>query len=321
MTISRFVSCGEALIDLLPTGHETDDHFSSTWSATSAGGPMTTAIALELMGERAGFLGRLSTDALGRQLRGYLEGKNVDLELAVSTDEPTSMAVVSLDDDGRASYTFHFTDTANFAWRGEELPELSPTDWLHTGTLAVVIEPGASVLLDWAARQNCNLSVDLNVRPSLVEDAADYWARLEPWLEVLGERRRRGFVSVVKASDDDVNFLAGAVAPDRNAEDVFTEWIDRYGIDLGLLTLGPDGAVAVRAGSEPVRAPGHRVELVDTISAGDTFMAGFLAAYHRHPEDVAEALAVATAASALVVTRIGAQPPTRAEVEEFRRSR
>ncbi|MGY4720093.1 PfkB family carbohydrate kinase [Naumannella huperziae] len=319
MDIGRFVVCGEALIDLLPAGGTPDAWFSTTWQATSAGGPMTTAIALRLLDQRASYLGRLSRDAFGQQLRQHLVENWVDLDLAVSTPEPTSLAVVSLDEQGRASYTFHFHDTANFAWRPEELPALEPTDWLHTGTLAAVVEPGASVLLDWARGLPGGISVDVNVRSSLIDDPAEYWRRIRPWLQIVGERARAGAGGMVKASDDDIRFLARGSGAAGDPEELMRGWVAEFGLDLGLLTLGPDGAVAVSA-TDAVRVPGRKVELVDTISAGDTFMAGFLSAHAADPADLTGALERAVAASALVVTRVGAQPPTLAEVLEFQRA-
>ena len=100
-------------------------------------------------------------------------------------------------------------------------------------------------------------------------------------------------------------------------------WVRDFGLSLAVITFGADGAVAVRPGGEVVSVPGHRVDVVDTIGAGDTFMAAFLAAHGADAaqgadrDDVAGALTWAVASSALVCTRSGAQPPTRGEVESY----
>ena len=120
----RFVVCGETLIDLVRTD-DASDTFSSAWLALSAGGPMNSAVALGQLGADTHFLGRLSTDSFGRQLRGHIEAAGVGLDLATESSQPTSIAVVSLDADGAASYTFHFADTANFGWQSEDLPALA----------------------------------------------------------------------------------------------------------------------------------------------------------------------------------------------------
>ena len=145
----RFVVCGETLIDLVRSD-EAGDSFSSTWLALSAGGPMNSAVALGKLGTDAHFLGRLSSDAFGMQLRGHIEAAGVSLDLATESSQATSIAVVSLDAEGGASYTFHFADTANFGWQFEDLPSLSADDWLHIASLACVVSPGGDVLLDWA---------------------------------------------------------------------------------------------------------------------------------------------------------------------------
>ena len=117
----RIVVCGEALIDLVPAGG-TGDTRSSTWRALSAGGPMNSAIGLARLGAPVEFLGRLGDDAFAAQLRSHLAANGVGSALVVDAAEPTSLAVVSLDGAGKASYTFHFSGTANFGWRAADLP-------------------------------------------------------------------------------------------------------------------------------------------------------------------------------------------------------
>src|SRR6478752_9852767 len=123
--MSRFVVCGETLIDLVESDRANRDSFSSAWLALSAGGPMNSAVALGKLGNDTHFLGRLSIDSFGHQLRQHILAANVQLDLATESSQSTSIAVVSLDSKGVASYTFHFTDTANFGWQIDDLPELA----------------------------------------------------------------------------------------------------------------------------------------------------------------------------------------------------
>ncbi|SDE63664.1 carbohydrate kinase family protein [Auraticoccus monumenti] len=307
-----FVVCGEALIDLAPLAGARESTFATSWEALSAGGPMNTAVALARLGADVDFLGRLSTDRFGTQLRAHLEANRVGLGSAVVVDDPTSVAVVSLDEQGKASYAFHFAGTANFDWRPEELPALGADSWLHFGSLLSVVEPGASVVLEWLRDQPARLSYDINVRAAVIADPVEYRRTVEPWLEVVG--RRSG---VVKASDDDVAFLARAGDGPSDPVGLAAEWVQRHGLGLFVLTLGPDGAVALLPDGRQVVVPGHRVEVEDTVGAGDTFMAGFLAAYVEDPEDVRAALQQGAAASAIVCGRQGAQPPSLDEVREL----
>src|SRR5215218_392865 len=119
--MTRFVVCGETLIDLIRASEGPQDAAVSTWSALSAGGPMNSAVALGRLGMQTQFLGRLGSDAFGEQLRGYIDASGVGLDLAVQSSQSTSLALVSLDTAGVATYTFHFGDTANFGWQPEEL--------------------------------------------------------------------------------------------------------------------------------------------------------------------------------------------------------
>ena len=302
--------CGEALIDLVSDPSEKGDTFSTPWSALSAGGPMNTAVGLAKLGATSRFLGRLSSDAFGRQLRGHLEAAEVGLELAVSSAQATSLAVVDLDDSGKASYTFHFDRTANFSWQRDELPALGEHDWFHAGSLALIVPPGAEVLLDWAAGLRCPVSLDLNVRSAVVGDPEEYWRRLEPWLQVVGDQ------GVIKASDEDVEFLAQAPAlASGRWQQVAEQWMATYRVGTIVITRGEGGASALDSEGRWTEVPGFPTEVVDTVGAGDTFMAGFLDGFVRRGNDLEGSLCRGAAAASIVCSRQGAQPPTADEVE------
>src|SRR5215212_11165677 len=86
--MTRFVVCGETLIDLIRSADGPQDAAGSTWSALSAGGPMNSAVALGRLGVPTHFLGRLSTDTFGQQLRSYIEAAGVELDLAAESGKP-----------------------------------------------------------------------------------------------------------------------------------------------------------------------------------------------------------------------------------------
>ena len=310
--MTRFVVCGETLIDLMPAGSDTDSSQRSTWQALSAGGPMNSAVALGKLGLDTQFLGRLSTDSFGRQLRQHIEASHVRLDLATESEQATSIAVVSFDDEGVASYTFHFDDTANFGWQPGDLPRLDPEDWLHIASLACVVPPGGEVLLDWANGLGCGMSYDINVRPSVIDDPAAYWEKVEPWLGVVA--RNQG---ILKASDVDVRFLAPAAGVSEDAVEAMSTWVAQYGYRAGVVTLGADGAATVEADGTRTEVKSFPTQVVDTVGAGDTFMAGFLDAYVGQATGVHAALTRGVAAASIVCSRRGAQPPTSAEVDEL----
>ena len=315
--MTRFVVCGETLIDLVQADAGGSDSFSSTWLALSAGGPMNSAVALGKLGADTHFLGRVSRDAFGRQLRQHILEANVKLDLATESSQATSIAVVSLDELGVASYTFHFHDTANFGWQIDDLPELNSDDWLHIASLSCVVSPGAEVLLDWMRDVRSGVSYDINVRPTVITDPDAYWSKVQPWLRVVG--RRQG---IVKASDEDIKFLAKAAAS-GSAEssddpvDLAGLWVEQYGLGLAVITLGPGGGVAVEPDGNVTRVPGFPTKVVDTVGAGDTFMAGFLDGWVKLQVGLAASLERGAAAASIVCSRRGAQPPTSAEVDDL----
>jgi fructokinase len=315
--MTRFVVCGETLIDLVQADVASNDSFSSTWLALSAGGPMNSAVALGKLGADTHFLGRLSRDAFGRQLRQHILEANVKLDLATESSQATSIAVVSLDDQGVASYTFHFNDTANFGWQIDDLPVLSDDDWLHIASLSCIVSPGAEVLLDWMRDVKAGVSYDINVRPTVITDPELYWSKVQPWLRVVG--RRQG---IVKASDEDIKFLAkadagGARQNGGDPVELAGTWVEQYGLGLAVITLGPGGGVAIEPGGNITRMPGFPTTVVDTVGAGDTFMAGFLDGWVKLHLGLEASLERGAAAASIVCGRRGPQPPTSAEVDDL----
>ena len=278
---------------------------------------MNSAVALGKLGCDTHFLGRISRDAFGRQLRQHILEANVTLDLATESSQATSIAVVSLDEHGVASYTFHFNDTANFGWQIDDLPVLKSDDWLHIASLSCVVSPGAEVLLDWMRDVNAGVSYDINVRPTVITDPDAYWSKVQPWLRVVG--RRRG---IVKASDEDINFLASAASSGAGESagdpvELAGRWVEQYGLGLGVITLGPGGGAAVEPSGNITRVPGFPTKVVDTVGAGDTFMAGFLDGYVKLQLGIEASLERGAAAASIVCSRRGAQPPTSAEVDDL----
>ena len=277
---------------------------------------MNSAVALGKLGATTHFLGRLSRDAFGRQLRQHILEANVKLDLATESSQATSIAVVSLDEQGVASYTFHFNDTANFGWQIDDLPELPGDDWLHIASLSCIVSPGAEVLLDWMRDVKAGISYDINVRPTVITDPDVYWSKVQPWLRAVG--RRQG---IVKASDEDIKFLAKAQASGGqdggDPVEVATTWVEQYGLRLAVITLGPGGGVAVEPGGNITRVPGFPTKVVDTVGAGDTFMAGFLDGWVKLDVGLEASLERGAAAASIVCSRRGAQPPTSAEVDDL----
>ncbi|MFI6576267.1 carbohydrate kinase [Nocardiopsis sp. NPDC050513] len=309
--------CGEALVDLVPQPG------GDLWRAVPGGGPANTAVALARLGGRAALLCRLSGDAFGRRIRAHLAERGVDLGMAVAADEPSTVAVVGLDEQGAAEYSFYLDGTADWGWRPEELPEPpGETRAIHVGSLATVLEPGAGHLWAWvrAHRERAVVAYDVNARPAVGLDRGAVAAWAARWMDA---------AHVVKASEEDLAWLE----PGGDPVEVAGRWAARHGLDLLLLTRGGDGAVALSAHwGDRVSVPGVRVPVRDTVGAGDAFGAAVLArlsdlGYLAGPGKLAtldpgaarEALEFAVAAGALACTAEGADPPDRERVERFLR--
>src|SRR5690606_15956272 len=225
------------------------------------GGPANTAAALARLGTRARFLGRLSGDVFGELFRERLAG--VDLAYAVDARGPTARAGASLDGDEKAGDCFHAAGAAG--WQGRAAAELAGpvldgARCLHTGSLALVRPPGRDVVEAFAAAAaaRVTVSVDPNVRPSLASREA---YAVERWC---------AFTDVLRLSDDDLAFLR----PGEPVERVCDEW-HAAGARLVVVTKGADGALVSLDGAR-AEVPAPRVDVVDTVGAGDAFTAGLL---------------------------------------------
>ncbi|GAA2630663.1 carbohydrate kinase [Streptomyces axinellae] len=277
------------------------------------GGPANTAVALARLGVPTRFLGRLSQDVFGRLFRAHLDASGVDLSRAVKAPEPSTLAVADLDESGSADYSFHAQGTADWQWQDAELAAASagPLACLHTGSLALVREPGGAAVerLLGEVRERATVSVDPNVRPLLV-DPAVYREALPRWCAA---------TDILRLSDDDLAHLRPGAGPEEAADSFHAD-----GAGLVVITLGGDGVLASLHGQR-VRVTAPRTEVVDTVGAGDSFMAGFLHALHTagalggrldalSTEQVEEALTFGTRVAAAVVAVRGANPPWAADL-------
>ena len=289
--------CGEVLIDILPTG------------PVVGGGPANTAKALARLGHDVYFIDGISSDAYGQVARTELLRDGVNLDLALVSDKPTCTASVTLDAAGGASYEFLIDGTATFDFHGSWLPDpyrFQPKV-LHIGTLVTVIEPGASALYDWAMQvaEFAPIVFDPNIRPSVQPDRDLYEAAVEKWAALS---------AVIKVSDDDLAWLF----PEVSIDDVAKRWIND-GVFLVVITRGANGIVGFTEDGR-VEVPGVKVDVVDTVGAGDTVGAIVVEAMIEHGlielrgDRLQEVLSRAAHAAAITCSRPGAEPPYKHEL-------
>jgi fructokinase len=289
--------CGEVLIDILPTG------------PVVGGGPANTAKALARLGHDVDFIDGISSDAYGQSAREELLRDGVNLDLALTSDKPTCTATVTLDAAGGASYEFLIDGTATFDFATSWLPDpyRYQPQVLHIGTLVTMIEPGASALYDWAMQvaELAPIVFDPNIRPSVQPDHDLYEAAVEKWAALS---------AVVKVSDDDLAWLF----PGQAIDDVANRWIND-GAFLVVVTRGVNGLVGYTADGR-VEVLGVKVDVVDTVGAGDTVGAIVVEAMLAHGlielrgDRLRSVLTRAAAAAAITCSRKGAQPPFKHEL-------
>jgi len=291
------------LIDLIPGA-------DGVRVAHVGGGPANTAKALARLGHDVQFIDGISTDEYGVAARKELLDDEVKLDLALTSDKPTCLAIVSLDANGGASYEFKIDGTATFDFDLKWLPDPSryKPQVLHIGTLVTVIQPSADVLYDWAMQvaEFAPIVFDPNIRPSVMGDRDLYEAAVEKWAALS---------SVIKVSDDDMAWLY----PGQKYEDVARRWIND-GAAVVVVTRGSQGIIGITADGS-VEVDGAKITVADTVGAGDTVGAIIVEAMIEKgilalTGDVLKAvLHRAAVAAGITCSRKGAQPPYKHELK------
>ncbi|SES25093.1 fructokinase [Tranquillimonas rosea] len=302
--------CGEALIDMLP--RQTDGG-EAAFAPHAGGAVFNTAIAAGRLGMPTAFFSGLSTDFFGDILAGALARSHVDASPAKRSDRPTTLAFVQLV-DGQASYAFYDENTAARMLTPDDLPQPGDeVEALFLGGISLMVEPcgGAYEALALREAGRRTIMLDPNIRPGFIRDEAAYRARIG---------RMIAAADIVKLSDDDLHWLEG----DGDVAPLARGLLER-GPRLVCITEGAKGATGYTA-DHTVSVQAARVEVVDTVGAGDTFNAGVLAALAEAgalgrdavaalpPETIEAALSLGSRAAAVTVSRAGANPPTRGEL-------
>ena len=248
---------GEGLVDVVQRTSGIEAHVG--------GSPLNVAVGLARLGHPVQFIGRYGRDAYGESVAAHLKASSVMLPQAPD-GLPTSVATALVDDDGAATYTF------DLAWElpglAERLPfMLQGTTLLHTGSIATMLAPGAADVLAAVehSHPSATISFDPNCRPSIISDA-DYARRQAEKFVTLSD--------IVKASDEDLAWLY----PGVDVLDSARRWLSLGGSQgpaMVVVTRGAAGPWGITAAGEAEFAA-PKVEVADTVGAGDSFMAALL---------------------------------------------
>jgi fructokinase len=297
----RTLVLGESLIDIVhrPDG-SSQEHVG--------GSPANVAVGLARLGHDVTFATMIGDDERGVRIADLLDDEGVRLTDGSLSGRPTSVATSTLDATGAATYSF------DLAWEVNVGQSLEGLTHVHTGSIAATLEPGASAVLAaiQSARPHATISYDPNARPTLMGDPHEVRAKMEQLI---------GLSDVVKASDEDIAWLYGA-AP---VPEVLRLW-GQLGPALVVMTRGDKGAlIRLNFGGELTSVDAPTVAVVDTVGAGDSFMAGLLSGLLEAGlvgglearerlrtaalAEVRPSIDRALACAAITVSRPGADPP------------
>ena len=319
------VVIGEALIDLIE-----DKSTAGRYQAVVGGANANVAIALARAGAKQQLLARISSDAFGQKIRQRLVDNKVGLDYAIAANEPTSVAIASIGSSGGASYSFYVENTADWGWTNNELPtqqtmaDIGATA-LQFGCLTMAMPPGNAVVEAWAKeyfeKDLLTLSHDVNVRPALGFDRDSERVRVE---------RVNSFSHLIKASDDDINWLYG-LEPGTNVDQIAWDWIGDSA-KIVFVTRGGDGVSIYRNNKTKLDIASRKVKVQDSVGAGDTFCANTLAqlqqigalgsgAFQRlaalTDKQLVDIAKVSSVAASMACEKTGAEPPTDSELADL----
>lgn len=303
---------GEALIDFIVG----DD---GAYRPHLGGSPYNVAIGLAREGVDVSYLSPFSDDTFGDQLRNALLKEGVEIPLTRRSAWPTSLALVTIDDDGMPTYRLYREGIADKDTTFDEIRASLPDDLqvFHTGSLAITPSqlPRIRQLFDLMHQRDVVVSMDINIR---LRASLDTKAYLD------GVRSLLPHADIVKASDEDIDALQLDQDPRKAAELAFAE----MGDGMLIFTEGRGGAVLINEHGSIEKSAYPIANIQDTVGAGDTFHSAFLAALLRagwadkprgevSQKLLADAVDFACAAAAINISRKGCSPPTQQEVEAF----
>lgn len=291
---------GKSLIDMVPQ--------DGAFRPMPGGSVYNTAVALGRLGAPAGYFWPISYDMFGAAIMGPLVQAGVDVSLCPRSARLTTLAFVTLS-GGEAHYSFYDDNSAGRMLGADDLPDLpGAVAALFVGGISLAAEPCGTAMAALVRRHHRDrvVMIDPNIRPNVIENPDAYRERTEALCAM---------ADIVKLSVDDAAWLFPDLAPRDAAARIATR-----GPQIVLLSEGAQGATAFWPGGM-ISERARPVPVADSIGAGDSVNAGFLAALWAQglltkpalrqieAEALAGALAHAMRVAAITVSRPGANPP------------
>lgn len=251
MSKPRILVIGEALIDIVrEAGGTSVEHVG--------GSPANVAVGLARLDHEVRLATTLGRDQRGERIADHLRRHGVEVTGASFSARTTSTAAATFDSDRNATYEF------DLHWDLAPVKARKRTTHVHAGSLATVLEPGASRARAAmaATHSEATLSYDPNIRPGIMGDLDQVRTGVEELLAI---------IDVVKASTEDLELLY----PEHTVAEIIDHWL-MLGPALVVVTRGGAGVTYRTAVGELVSLPAAPVPIVDTVGAGDSFMAGLI---------------------------------------------
>jgi fructokinase len=308
---AELVVVGESIVDVITGPGQPEPVLKP------GGSPLNVSVGAARLEVPTTLLTFIGNDDEGRIIRQHVEGNGVGLVQLGDAEDPSSRALATLDGTGAASYQFDvFWDVSDVDAAGARA--ITAAGHVHAGSIAAVLAPGRELTLSMAAaaREHATVTFDPNCRPALGTSVTETRLWVEEFVRLS---------DLVKASDEDVAWLYPGLSPDEVAD----QWLDG-GAAVVVITRGGAGPRASTS-RFTVEIPAVTVDVMDTVGAGDSFMAALLAwmrergFWGRDGRQILDAvtaseleagLAFAARAAAITCSREGANPPTRAEMAQ-----
>ena len=305
------ICAGESLVDMVSFRGEPE------YTPHVGGSNFNSSIALGRLGADSYYFGAISNDSYGELIENTLRHSKVKEDFVIKTNRPTTLAYADVV-DGIAEYTFVDEHSAGRLLDQKALnpfiKRVMKAKALLVGGIRLQAEPCGSSWQWFIEQVSGQLPIyfDANIRPDFIENKQSY---LNRFVKLTSK------VDIIKISDEDFRYLYGA----KDFNEVSKSWLDN-GVKLIILTLGSEGSKVIYGNGNEVFAESLKVDVVDTIAAGDTFNAGFLLNLDEQDlldreglntinnDQLTRALNFANKVASITVTRKGANPPWHEEL-------
>ena len=306
------ICCGESLIDMISIANAGNE---SVFSGLTGGAIFNTSIALGRLDVPVGLISGVSTDLFGKKITKDLTDSNVNIKFLIRNKKPTTLAFVDVK-DGQANYTFYDENSAGNSIHYSDFPNIPKiATTLCFGGISLCTEPAASAYEKLFIQEIKNkvLFLDPNIRSTFISDEISYRKRLNKMISSS---------DILKVSDEDLDWI---VTSGSNINEKI-EKLHNLGAKLIIVTKGAEGVAAYVKNKKVINLPAQKVNVIDTVGAGDTFNAGFLAKLSNlkllsksniknlASKHISMALEYGIKAASITVSRKGANPPLLSEI-------